>query len=366
MKSAFANKTLPSPVNFPLPARARPIVVIGAGGIVRDAHLPAYRLAGFTVVSLHDPDRAKAPALAATFDVPRVPATLADAIRTAPPDAVFDVAVPAPALATVLESLPDGAVVLIQKPFGENLAQARSLLALCKRKQLVAAVNFQLRFAPAVAATRALIAAGAIGELHDMEVRVTVHTPWHLWKFLEGAPRVEILYHSIHHLDLVRSFLGDPRGIHALTLRHPATPNLAATRSAMLLDYGDSVRANITVNHGHNFGTRHQESYVKWEGARGAIKAQLGLLMNYPAGGDDYLEQCALDENGRPGPWRQIPVEGSWYPHAFIGTMASLMRFANGETTELPTRVEDACRTMAVVEAAYQSSAAGGTPIPSS
>jgi len=366
MKSAFANKTLPSPVYSPLPARARPIVVIGAGGIVRDAHLPAYRLAGFTVAALHDLDRPKAAALAATFGVPQVPATLADAVHSAPPEAVFDVAVPAPALAPVLESLPDGAVVLIQKPFGENLAQARSLLALCQRKQLVAAVNFQLRFAPSIAAARALIAAGAIGELHDLEIRVTVHTPWHLWKFLEGAPRVEILYHSIHHLDLVRSFLGDPRGIHALTLRHPATPKLAATRSAMLLDYGDSIRANVTVNHGHNFGTRHQESYVKWEGTRGAIKAQLGLLMNYPSGSDDYLEQCSLDENGRPETWRPIPVEGSWYPHAFIGSMTSLMRFANGETKDLPTRVEDACRTMAVVEAAYQSSAAGGTPIPSS
>jgi len=281
-----------TPINPVLPVHPRPIVVIGAGGIVRDAHLPAYRLAGFAVATLHDLDRAKASALAAEFGVPHVPATLAEAIRTAPPAAVFDVAVPATALAGVLEALPDGAAALIQKPFGENLAQARSLLALCRRKRLIAAVNFQLRFAPAIAAARALVAAGAIGELHDLEVRVTVHTPWHLWTFLEGAPRVEILYHSIHHLDLVRSFLGDPRGIHALTTRHPATPKLAATCSAMLLDYGDSIRANVTVNHGHHFGTRHQESYVKWEGTRGAIKAQLGLLMNYPAGADDYLALC--------------------------------------------------------------------------
>ena len=30
-----------------MPSRLRPVVVIGAGGIVRDAHLPAYRMAGF-------------------------------------------------------------------------------------------------------------------------------------------------------------------------------------------------------------------------------------------------------------------------------------------------------------------------------
>jgi hypothetical protein len=44
--------------------------------------------------------------------------------------------------------------------------------------------------------------------------------------------------------------------------------------------------------------------------------------------------------------------------------MAALMRFANGESAELPTRVADAFHTMAVVEAAYESSARGGTPIP--
>lgn len=318
------------------------------------------------MVAIHDLDYARANALAGEFGIPRVFVTLEDAVRGAPAETVFDVAVPAPALPGVLAALPDRASVLIQKPFGENLEQARALLALCRRKQLVAAVNFQLRFAPSVATARNLVANGAIGEVHDMEIRVTVHTPWHLWTFLESAPRVEILYHSVHHLDLVRSFLGDPRGIHALTLKHPATPRLAATRSAMALDYGDRVRATVTVNHGHNFGTRHQESYVKWEGTRGALKAQLGLLMNYPHGADDYLEHCQLNRDGVAGPWQPLPVEGSWYPHAFIGTMGSLMRFANGETTDLPTRVEDACRTMAVVEAAYQSSATGATPIPPS
>jgi hypothetical protein len=43
--------------------------------------------------------------------------------------------------------------------------------------------------------------------------------------------------------------------------------------------------------------------------------------------------------------------------------MASIMRFVEGSTTELPTRVEDALQTMAVVEAAYKDSAQGGTEV---
>ncbi|MGC4074080.1 MAG: Gfo/Idh/MocA family oxidoreductase [Nibricoccus sp.] len=356
---------LPSPTPL-LPKTPRPIISIGAGGIVKDAHLPAYQIAGFPVAGIYDLNRANADKLASSFSIPRVFATLSDAISQAPANAVFDVAVPASALPDILSALPNGAPVLIQKPFGENLPEARNLLAICRGKNLRAAVNFQLRYAPYIAAARALIASGAIGELHDMEIRVTVYMPWHLWTFLEGIPRVEILYHSIHYVDLIRSFLGEPRGVYAKTVKHPLTAKLASTRTNIALDYGDTLRANIATNHGHLFGLRHQESYVKWEGSKGAIKARLGLLMNYPEGEPDALEMCQLDASGKPGEWQSVPFSGSWYPHAFISTMADVMRFADGETKELPTRVEDAFKTMATVEATYASSATGATPIPQS
>tara|TARA_B100001013_G_C24551513_1_gene418822 strand:+ start:95 stop:247 length:153 start_codon:yes stop_codon:yes gene_type:complete len=48
-------------------------------------------------------------------------------------------------------------------------------------------------------------------------------------------------------------------------------------------------------------------------------------------------------------------LEGSWFPDAFIGPMASIMRFKEGADV-LPTSVEGAIKTMQLVEAAYQSS----------
>lgn len=346
-----------------LPQSPRPIILIGAGGIVKDAHLPAYRKAGFTVRAIHDRDRDRAEALAREFGIPAVADTLAAALSAAEPTTVFDVAVPAAAISGVLQALPEGAGVLIQKPMGETLEQARAIRALCRSKRLTAAVNFQLRYAPYILAARSLIDQGVIGEVHDLEVRVTVYTPWHLWTFLEGIPRVEILYHSVHYLDLIRSFLGNPRGVYARTVQHPATTKLASTRSSIILDYGERLRANVQTNHGHAFGPKHQESYVKWEGTRGAIKARLGLLMNYPDGEPDALEYCVMNGN-RAEDWRNVPLEGSWYPDAFVGTMAGLMRRLNGETAELATSVDDALQTMALVEACYESSARGATPIP--
>ena len=275
---------------------------------------------------------------------------------------MFDVAVPANHTADVLRSLPDGHGVLIQKPMGEDIAQARAIRDVCREKNLTGAVNFQLRFAPPVAMARAMINRGHIGDIIDMELRMTVFTPWHMWPFLEQRPRVEILYHSIHYVDLIRSFLGDPVSVYARSTRHPLAPRLTSTRSTVIMNYGDLVRANIEVNHGHAFGLKHQESFIKWEGTKGAIKVKLGLMLDYPNGQEDLFEYVVV-EDGKAPEWIGVPVDGSWFPEAFMRSMASLMSYLDGSASTLPASVEDAFRTMAVVEAAYESNDGGGARV---
>ena len=344
-----------------LPDNPRPIVVLGAGGIVRDAHLPAYRIAGFDVRGIYDLGYEKATALATEFGIPSVSHTLEEAIALAPSGSVFDVAVPASAIMGVLELLPDGALALIQKPMGEDLLGAKRILDHCNRHRLTAAVNFQMRYAPYVRLARELIEQGTIGDLQDIEIRITTDTPWHLWSFLEGIPRMEILYHSIHYLDIVRAFCGEPQSVYAKTMGHPRMPQICQVRSTIILDYGERVRATVTANHTHGYGPRHQESYIKWEGTKGAIKATMGLNLDYPRGRPDTFEFI----DGSMHDWRSVPLQGSWFPHAFIGPMSSLMRLAEGADAALPTSVDEAYKTMAVVEAAYLSSERGGTEIPS-
>src|SRR5260370_26896080 len=122
----------------PRPKVARRIVLIGAGGIAHDAHLPAYAKAEFPVAAVVDLDNGKAQALATKFGIPKVAATIDEAVRYAPKDCVFDCTVPAPAQRAVLARLPDGAAVLLQKPMGETLAEAEEILAICRCKGLVA------------------------------------------------------------------------------------------------------------------------------------------------------------------------------------------------------------------------------------
>ncbi|WP_051979682.1 Gfo/Idh/MocA family protein [Edaphobacter aggregans] len=344
----------------PKPRMARPIVMVGSGGIVHDAHLPAYAKAGFPVAVLVDMSRERAEALAKKFHVPLGTSSIDEAIRFAPADAIFDVAVPAKAIPGILPQLPDGAAVLIQKPMGETLEEAVEILRICRAKGLTAAVNFQLRWAPNMLAARALTDAGALGELHDMEVKVSVHMPWELWSFLSTAPRLEILYHSIHYIDLVRSWFGNPRGVYAKTVKSPRTPALAATKSVIILDYGDDKRVFIASNHSHDFDPKMQRSFVQWEGMTGAMRAQMGVNLNYPVGLPDNLEYIVRDGAG----WREAPVSGNWFPDAFMGSMGSLQAYVEGEAKTLPTSVEDAIDTMRTVEAAYLSSERDGVELP--
>lgn len=341
-----------------LPKTQQPIVIIGAGGIVRDAHLPAYRKAGFNVFGITNRTREKAEKVAADFSIPYVFDTVADAVAQAPSNAVYDITLMPEQFIPTLKQLPNGSAVLIQKPMGDNFLQSKEILTVCREKNLVAAINCQLRFAPYVSAARNIIEQGLIGELYDMEVRVTINTPWELFPHVIIHPRLEIQYHSIHYIDLIRSFLGDPKTVMAKTLKHPAK-NLSSSRSTILFDYGDTLHAVINTNHDHAFGSEHQESFIKWEGTKGAIKVKMGLLMNYPHGVPDQFDYCLLTEGKKPE-WKTIDLEGSWFPDAFIGTMSSLMRFKEGSSSNLPTSIEDVIKTMAVVESAYISSDKGG------
>ena len=343
-----------------LPAKRFPILIIGTGGIVKDAHLPAYRMAGFPVWGLYNRSRERAEALAKEYGIANIFDNLDTALDAVPKNVIFDLALPASMFAATLRKLPRGAHVLIQKPMGENLEQAREVQAVCRERGLNAAINCQLRFAPFVMAARHLIEQGIIGDLIDMEMRLTVMTPWHLFPFLNGLPRMEIVYHSVHYVDLLRSFLGEPLSVYARTVSHPKHPHLASVSSSIILDYPDPVRATITTNHMHRFGARHQESYLKWEGTKGAIKARVGLLMNYPHGVGDAFEYCQLDNSGQPGEWISQKLEGSWFPEAFIGSMAQVQRHKEGSLAQMPTDVNDVIHTMEVVEAAYASSARGG------
>jgi predicted dehydrogenase len=272
---------------------------------------------------------------------------------------VFDVAVPPGAIIEILERMPDRAAVLIQKPMGQDIGEARRIRDISREKMLTAAINFQLRFAPNMLALRDALVRGLLGELTDIEVRINLHTPWRYWKFLEGVPRLEVLMHSIHYIDLIRSIAGEPAGVYCRGARYPGLDLFPDVRTSIILDYCEMLRCSLTMNHTHEFGPKRAASEIRVEGTKAAAVARMGVNLNYPVGEPDELEFC---ERGSAD-WESVPLRGSWFPDAFDGPMSNLQRVFAGEDTALVSPTDDAFHTMAVVEACYASSAAGGMPV---
>lgn len=340
---------------WPMPSKPRPITILGAGGIVRDGHLPAYRKMGLPVAGVYDVNVGVARGLAADFGVPAVHETLEAALAACGTAGIFDLALPPAAILSTVEKLPENSVALIQKPLGPEGAAARRIVDALDARSITAATNFQLRFTPSMLAIRDAARRGLLGEIVDVEVRLAVYMPWELWSFIPHLDAVEIPLHSIHYLDWIRSLIGEPASVHAKSVRHPRYMNQADARSSIILDYGDRVRCALSLNHTYNYGPEHTEATIRVEGTKGAAHLTVGYLMDYTHPAPEKLE--FITEGGR---WTDLPLKGERVPDAFGFVMANLQRYVAGEDGVLDTDVHDSVRTMALVDAALKSSRLGG------
>jgi predicted dehydrogenase len=334
---------------WPRPTNPKPIVLIGAGGIVRDAHLPAYKKANLPVKGVFDLDQDRARSLQKDWELPNLYDSLDNLVASEGTDVVYDIATPPHVIADILKQLPMGAAVLIQKPMGANLEQADEIRAICRERHLKAGMNFQLRFSPMMMAARDAIEQGLLGELLEIEVHLNIYTPWQIFPFLIPMERVEIAVHSIHYLDTIRALAGTPKGVFARTMGDPRAADFAQTRTSVILDYGSDLRGLMSINHNHQCGRKYQSAQFRIEGTKGALITKLGVCYDYPNGEPDELWLCKNGED-----WQQIALEGAWFIDAFMGTMSNIQRFDAGEDAQLFASVEDGYQTMALVEACFE------------
>jgi predicted dehydrogenase len=328
----------------------RPIAVVGAGGIVDGAHLPAYRLAGLEVIGITDVDRARAEDVAARHGIPRVYASHEELLAD-DGVAVVDIAVPVAAQPPIFRAaVAAGKHVLAQKPFTTDVATARELAALAAEAGVVAAVNQQLRFDEGIAAAHRMVELGWIGEPTTMSITVNVLTDWTLWEWTREPERLEIMVHSIHYHDTVRWFLGEPSSVSAVAGRVPGQYPAGETRTQSSYRFPSGASALVYANHMNPGGDNVAEFRV--EGTAGAIRGTLGLMYDYPTGRLDTLEvvSTVVPTDG----WVPYPVTQRWFPHAFIGTMGSVL--AGIATGSSPiSSVADNVRTIELVDALYRS-----------
>ncbi len=332
------------------------IGAIGAGFIMRDVQLVAYRNAGFNVAAIASRNPERAREAAQLRGIPLAYASI-DKLISDPAIEIFDLAVPPPhQLAVVRRIIELGAKplgILAQKPLGMDLAEAREIVSLCRDAGITLAVNQNMRFDQSIQAAKTLLDSGALGEpvLATIEMRAVPH--WKPWAGERG--RLTLLIMSIHHLDCFRFLFGDPASVYVSARRDPRTKFPHEDGICLyILEYANGFRASAwdDVWTGPGAAGASPNTYIKWrvEGTTGVAEGTIGWP-RYPNRQPSTIRYMT---ERRPGVWIAPQWNEVWFPDAFEGPMAALMD-AIAARTEPRNGGAENLGTMELVEACYQS-----------
>ncbi|MCI0379467.1 MAG: Gfo/Idh/MocA family oxidoreductase [Gemmataceae bacterium] len=300
---------------------------VGAGFIMRDCHLVAYRQAGFNPVAIASRKPETARAVAGQHGIGRVHNTIDELLRDKSVE-VLDVAVPPDAQPDILRRAVEHKdhirAILAQKPLALSVQDARDCVERCAKAGIVLAVNQNMRYDQSIRALKDILGRGWLGEpvLGTIEMRAIPH--WMLWS--EKLPSLATFVMSIHHLDTFRYWFGTPERVLASTRPDPRTrfPHSDGI-NLYILEYDNGCRATSwdDVWTGPVREGSQGDIYIRWrvEGTDGLARGTIGWP-SYPAKTPSTLD---FTTKKQPGYWLQPRWPEVWFPDAFVGTMAQLL-----------------------------------------
>lgn len=331
---------------------------IGAGFIMADCHLVAYRQAGFNPVAIASQNPASSQAVAERHNISSVYSSYKELLKDESVS-ILDIAVPPDLLLPIIREAVNHADhiegILAQKPMGVNFAEAKEIVRLCADAGIVLSVNQNMRYDQSIRACNSVLKQGLLGEpvFASIDMRAIPH--WMPWQERLGWATLRTM--SIHHLDCFRYLFGDPERVYASVRKDPRTAQKFKHEdgiSLYILEYENGFRASAwdDVWAGPCREGAESDIYINWrvEGTEGLAKGTIGWP-SYPTPTPSTLDFTTVQH---PGQWFKPRWKEVWFPDAFVGPMAQLMcALEEGSEPEISGR--DNLKTMALVEACYQS-----------
>lgn len=326
---------------------------IGAGMIMAECHLAAYKEAGFPVVAIASRTKANAQKVADRWGIPTVHDTPEKLIEDAQVE-IIDLAFPPdqqPALIRHALKQPHVKAILAQKPLALSLDEAKALRDEAKAAGKILSVNQNMRYDQSMRVLKQIIDQGALGEI--VFAQIDMHAIPHWQGFLEEYDRLTLSNMSVHHLDALRFLFGDPDEITTLTRKDPRTTfdhSDGIVVSTLRFPSGVLALSLEDVWSGPRQEGYKDDQHITWrvEGTLGTAKGTIG----WPTGAASTLSYASARTTG--GEWVSPNWETMWFPHAFIGVMEQLQHaLKSGEAPALT--VADNVKTMALIEAGYRS-----------
>jgi predicted dehydrogenase len=332
---------------------------IGAGMIMAECHLAAYKEAGFTVAAIASRTKAKAEAVATRWGIPKVHNT-PEALIVDPSIEVLDIAYPPdqqPALILAALKQPHIKAILAQKPLALTLADAIALRDAAAKAGKVLSVNQNMRYDQSMRVLKEILDGGDLGEI--VFAQIDMHAIPHWQGFLAGYDRLTLANMSVHHLDLLRFLFGQPVEITTQTRTDPRTTfehTDGITVSTLRFASGVLAVSLEDVWSGPRAEGYENDQHITFrvEGTLGVAKGTIG----WPTGAASTLTYAS--QKTTKGKWVTPTWETMWFPHAFVGVMEQL-QYAVKTGTPPALSVADNVQTVALIEAGYRSMTEGRT-----
>ncbi|MCA9051745.1 MAG: Gfo/Idh/MocA family oxidoreductase, partial [Planctomycetaceae bacterium] len=157
---------------------------VGAGFIMADCHLVAYRRNGLNPVAITSRTRDRSDEVAVRHDIPQVCESVEEVVQQENVR-ILDVAVPPDCQADIIRrALGERhhlSGILAQKPLGRSYAEASDIVAMCRDAGVTLAVNQNMRFDQSVRACDYLLKNRVLGQpvLATIDMRAIPHwMPW--------------------------------------------------------------------------------------------------------------------------------------------------------------------------------------------
>lgn len=327
------------------------IALIGCGFFARNQLHGWADVEGAEVVALCDRDRGRLDAAGGDFGIERRYTDAAEMLAAGGFDAV-DIATTVPShRALVVMAADAGLHVICQKPFAQNLTDARHMVEAVERAGKTLMVHENFRWQSSVRAVIEALRGGVIGT--PFFGRVSFRSGYDVFSgqpYLAEGERFIIEDLGIHILDISRALFGDVDRITATTRR--INPKIKGEDVAtMLLSHGSGVTSVVDCS----YATRRApdtfpETLIEIDGTEGALRLDAGYRLTIQTGDNSETR----DVSPPLLPWAEKP----W--HNIQESVAIIQRHFTEclrDGIQPETSGRDNLQTLALVEAAYRSAA---------
>ncbi|MHB1111043.1 MAG: Gfo/Idh/MocA family protein, partial [Devosia sp.] len=237
---------------------------------------------------------------------------------------------------------------IVQKPFGQNIAEVRRMVKASRAAGVFLAVHENFRFTRPLLKVAEIIKSGAIGAPNW--ARIGFRTGYDIYAgqpYLREEQRFILMDLGVHVLDVARVLLGEVEHITAeLQRRNPAVKG--EDTATMLLRHASGAVSVVECTYGsRRVPDSFPETLVEIEGETGAIVSRIGSKIEVSSNGT--LE--VIDADPPVLPWAARP----WHvaQESVLTTCRHMLRSVRaGRPAD--TSAEDNLKTFALVEAAYE------------